>query len=148
MRLTRHTDYALRVLIYLSVRPDQRVSIRSVAEAYGISHNHLTKVAQRLQRGGWISTARGQGGGIALARAPAEVNVGDVARQLERADALVECMGPDDNCPIAPACGLRGALTAAIEAFMQVLDGYTLEDLAGGRRRGALHDLLQIDDIT
>lgn len=148
MRLTRHTDYALRVLIYLSVHPAQRVSIRNVADAYGISHNHLTKVAQRLQRGGWISTARGQGGGIALSCRPAEINVGEVARQLEPADALVECMGPDGNCPIAPACGLQGALADALEAFMKVLDGYTLEDLAGGRRRGALRNLLQLTEIS
>lgn len=148
MRLTRHTDYALRVLIYLSVHPAQRVSIRDVADAYGISHNHLTKVAQRLQRGGWIRTARGQGGGISLARSPSEINVGEVTRQLERADVLVECMGPDGNCPIAPVCELRGALAAALEAFMAVLENYTLADLAGGRRRDALRNLLQLTEIT
>jgi len=148
MRLTRHTDYALRVLIYLSLRPGQRVSIRDVADAYGISHNHLTKVVQGLQHGGWISTARGQGGGITLARAPAEIRVGDVARQLEPASGLVECMSPDGNCRITPACGLQGALAAALEAFMQVLDGYTLQDIAGGRRRARLRELLQLTDIT
>lgn len=148
MRLTRHTDYALRVLIYLSVRPGERVSIRSVADAYGISHNHLTKVVQRLKRGGWVDTTRGQGGGITLARSPRDIHVGEVTRQLERADALVECMGSANRCPIAPACGLKSALGEAIEAFMKVLDDYTLEDLAGGQRRSALRDLLRLSETS
>jgi len=146
MRLTLHTDYALRLLMYLAVRPGERVRLRDIADAYEISHEHLSKIVRRLQLAGWIEAIRGQGGGIRLACDPAQISVGDVTRMLGEADALVECMTSDNRCRIAPACGLRAALGAALDAFMHVLDGYTLADLTGGECRGALRELLHLPD--
>src|SRR5690606_22074528 len=48
MQLTLHTDYSLRLLIYLATYPDTPASVREIADAYGISSNHLAKVAQTL----------------------------------------------------------------------------------------------------
>jgi len=144
MRLRLHTDYALRVLIYLAVRPGERTRVRDIAAAYDVSHHHLTKVVQRLQRGGWLATARGQGGGISLCIPPEQINVGTLVRELESAGGLVSCLDPDGDCIITPACGLKGAFEEALEAFMAVLDGYSLADLTGGRRRRPLLALLSL----
>ena len=59
MQLTAHTDFALRLIIYLLVHPERKVSTKEVAQAYGISLNHLTKVAKSLTKAGWLVTARG-----------------------------------------------------------------------------------------
>lgn len=132
MRLTLYTDYALRTLLYLGVHADRRVSIREVAEAYGISENHLVKVIHHLGRGGFVDTLRGRGGGLMLARPADQINVGDVVRHTEEDMALVGCMAPDGagvECLLARACHLRGVLGEALGAFMAVLDGRTLADL-------------------
>ena len=144
MRLTRYTDYAMRVLLYLAARPDRLCSIAEIAGAYGISQNHLMKVVSDLVGAGYLDSVRGRSGGVRLARPPAEINVGAVVRHTEDGFDLVDC----GSCVIAPACGLTGALAQALSAFMKVLDGYTLEnltsrrmDLAGlfdGGRPGAL----------
>ncbi|MGQ3301618.1 RrF2 family transcriptional regulator [Reyranella sp.] len=125
MRLTRYTDYALRVLTYLGAQPDRVCSIAEIARGYGISQNHLMKVAHDLGKAGYIEGVRGRAGGIRLARAPEKINVGAVVRQTEDGFALVEC----DTCVISPACELTRVLDEALAAFMAVLDRYTLADL-------------------
>jgi Rrf2 family transcriptional regulator, nitric oxide-sensitive transcriptional repressor len=130
MRLTTFSDYAFRVLIYLGSAPQGLATIADIAAAYGISENHLMKVVHRLARLGYLETVRGKGGGMRLARAPAEINVGEVLRATEDGFELVECMGEgESDCRIARACVLKGALEEATAAFLQALDRYTLADL-------------------
>ncbi|NKE45081.1 Rrf2 family transcriptional regulator [Roseomonas frigidaquae] len=129
MRLTTLTDYALRMLVHLAVAPEGRATIAAVAEAFGISENHLMKVAHQLGQSGHILTLRGRGGGLALARPAEAITVGDVVRRMEPDLALVPCMG-GGACAILPACRLKQALHQARAAFLAVLDGTTLADIA------------------
>jgi Rrf2 family transcriptional regulator, nitric oxide-sensitive transcriptional repressor len=132
MRLTIFTDYALRVLIYLGAHRDsERLStISDIATAYAISQNHLMKVVHQLGKLGYVQTTRGKDGGMQLARAPGEINLGAVVRATEEDLALVECFqeGPP-KCPIVHACALQGILARSLHAFLDVLDGHTLADL-------------------
>ena len=130
MRLTRYTDYAMRVVLKLGAEPDRLHSIAEVADAYRISQNHLMKIANDLVNAGYLRSVRGRSGGIALAKPPAEINVGELIRHTEQEFDLVDC----GHCIIAPACGLTDALNKAVAAFLEVLDGYTLADLLGQRR--------------
>ena len=145
MRLTIHTDYALRTLIYLGLRVGVVVSVAEIADKFGVSRNHLIKVAQRLREGGYLETTRGAGGGVRLTRDPATINIGDVVRFTESDMALVACFSPDGACRIFPECMLRGALAEALAAFLGVLDRYCLEDLLGPKR--ALLSLLGIEPV-
>lgn len=136
MRLTRYTDYALRVLLHLGANPERLSSIAEIARVHGVSQNHLMKVVHDLGKAGYVDTVRGRAGGVRLARAPEDINVGAVVRHTEEGFELVDCA----SCVIAPACGLTGALGKALAAFMAVLDGYTLADLM--TKRDALRALL------
>jgi Rrf2 family nitric oxide-sensitive transcriptional repressor len=130
VRLTYHTDYALRLLIYLVNRPDQKVTTREVADFFGISVHHLTKVAKELTKAGWLKTSRGVNGGLQLAQQTPAASVGQIVRQTENW-ALVECFDMKSNtCPIAGACGLKPMLHEAQRAFFDVLDGYRIGDLS------------------
>lgn len=140
MRLTAHTDYALRLLMLLAVEPEQVHTIEEVAQRYAISRNHLMKVAQTLVQAGFVSSQRGRGGGLTLQRAAAEIKLGDIVRATEDGFALVECFDPQQNsCLITAACGLRGPLEEALQAFLAVLDGYSLADLI--KRPGSMRRL-------
>ncbi|MDF3836552.1 Rrf2 family transcriptional regulator [Cupriavidus basilensis] len=130
MRLTDYTDYSLRTLIYVAVHPGELVTIQRVADAFGIPKNHLIKIVQKLGQAGFLHTVRGRAGGIELGRPAAGINVGEVIRTMESDFHLVECFQGDDNhCIITRVCGLRGVLSAALRAYFEVLDAYTLQDL-------------------
>lgn len=134
MHLTSHTDYSLRVLIYLALQPASgQATVQEVATRYGISSHHVAKVAQRLVQLGYVVSHRGRGGGLALASAPEEINVGQVVRGTEPLE-LLECFGPNSTCPIDPSCRLKGILHEAQQAFLGVIDHYTLADLVGQHR--------------
>ncbi len=130
MRLTLHTDYALRLLMLLAMEPDDLHTVEEVARRYGISRNHLTKVTQTLVQAGFVESQRGRGGGLRLARLAEAINLGAVVRATEDGFALVECFDAEHNtCVIASACGLRGPLDEALRAFLAVLDRYSLAEL-------------------
>jgi Rrf2 family nitric oxide-sensitive transcriptional repressor len=129
MRLSVQTDYALRTLMFLAVK-DGHHSIADIARAYGISKNHLMKVAQRLTAEGFVESVRGRSGGLKLARPPADLNVGAVVRIMEDTGTFVECFDAATNaCVVTPACGLRHALSGALDAFARHLDQFSVADL-------------------
>ena len=128
MYLTQHTDYAMRVLVYTAINDDALVNISTIADTYGISKSHLMKVVTALVKGGFLASVRGKGGGLRLARAPENINLGAVVRHLEPMQ-LGECMGQNNDCLITPNCRLAGILSGGIKAFLNYLDGFTLADL-------------------
>lgn len=137
MQLSRFTDYCLRVLMYLSFRDGELVTVGDIAKAYGVSPSHLMKAVQRLSAAGYVQTVRGKGGGLKLARAPKFINLGDVVQSCERDLNVVECLGVDSStCPLFPSCVLRSALREAARGFMSALERYTIEDLVANRAIG------------
>ena len=128
MRLTQFTDYALRLLIFAASH-DRLVTIEETAEAYGISRNHLMKVASHLTRDGYLKAVRGRSGGLTLARPSKEIGLGEVVRSTEPDFAIVECFGADDRCRITASCRLRGLLADAMQAFLAEMDRHSLADL-------------------
>jgi Rrf2 family transcriptional regulator, nitric oxide-sensitive transcriptional repressor len=142
MRVTLNTDYSLRVLMFLATKQGRLATIPEIAESYEISRAHLMKVVHQLGLLGYIATTRGKNGGIRLLRKAADINVGQVVRDTEEGLAVLGCLDDPAYCVIAKVCTLRGAFREATEAFLAVLDRYSLEDLA--RPRTALSNLLDI----
>ncbi len=142
MKLTDYTDYSLRVLIYVAVHPDEPVTIQHISDAFGISKNHLVKVVQHLGQTGYLQTTRGRSGGIRLGRPAIAINLGELVRATEPDFGLVECFREGNQCVITRACGLRGILRQALQAYLEVLDGYSLLDLV--EQPSAINRLLSL----
>lgn len=135
MQLTTHTDYSLRLLIYLGIhRGDTPATVQDAATRYRVSANHLAKVAQTLVQLGYIISHRGRGGGLELALPTDEISIGAVVRRTENLQ-LLECCGPNSTCPIDSGCHFKVMLHEAQQAFLAVLDGYTLTDLIRNKRK-------------
>lgn len=131
MRLTSFTDYGLRMLMRMASAPDRAFSTAELADEFGLSRNHLTKIMQRLAQSGIVATRRGGGGGATLARAPSAITLGTVVRLLEEGQPLVECFAATGgDCTIAGCCRLKARLRSAEAAFLEDLDRSTLADIA------------------
>lgn len=144
MRMTLHTDYALRMLMMLGIRDGEPVTVQQVANSYGLSRNHLLKVALKLRNLNVITATRGRTGGIALARRPEDINIGAIIRATEDDFAMVECMKTDGGtCLLTPACRLKGVVREALQAYLAVFDKYSLADLI--QNKDALGLLLQME---
>jgi len=136
MRLTVHSDYALRVLMFLAVREGGLSTIAEIAARYDISANHLMKVVHQLGVAGFVETVRGRGGGLRLAKPAEAIRLAEVVRTTEPDLAIVSCFKPvDEPCAIRSCCVLRRALEQARDAFMSVLEDFTLGDLVKPRAR-------------
>lgn len=142
MRLTLHTDYALRALIQIGIADGKLITINDISQSFDVSKQHLMKVVNALSRKGYIETVRGRNGGIRLSHRPRDINIGQVVRDTEELD-VIGCLGQRGYCPIQRICVLRGALRDATEAFLAELDAYTLADLI--KPRIGLSSLLLLD---
>jgi len=136
MRLTMYTDFSLRVLLYLANKEDENVTITEMADFYRISRNHLVKVVHNLGLDGYILTTRGRHGGLKLARPAKEILIGEVVRSTEPDFDLLECFNPvTDKCVISRSCSLKSVIYNAQAAFLEVLDKYTLADIAKASKK-------------
>jgi Rrf2 family transcriptional regulator, nitric oxide-sensitive transcriptional repressor len=145
MRLTLHTDYALRVLMYVGVKRDGVSTIPEIVERFDISKGHVMKVVHHLAQKGYLETIRGKRGGMRLARKPEQINVGAVVRDMEEELGVLGCLqGRKGYCRIEECCLLRSALRDATNAFLATLDRYTLQDLVKPR---PLASLLELDKV-
>lgn len=133
MQLTQYTDYSFRVLIFLAQKETGLSTVTEIAAFHSISRNHLVKVIHNLASKGFIVTTRGRNGGMALSRNPADINLGDVARNTEPNFNIAECFDIKNNsCVIASSCALKLIFWEAKTAFMDTLDEYTLADAIVG----------------
>lgn len=143
MRLTQKTDFAMRVLMYLTVQAEV-ATVPEIASRFDISENHVMKVAHELSRAGWVQTRRGRGGGLTLAIEPKVLRIGDVVRHFEPDFRLVECFDPELNtCILTKACELEKVMRHALELVLDYLDTVTLADLTQDSKN--LGQLMQIE---
>jgi len=129
MQLTKHTDFSLRVLIFLSLQDNNSlVTIDDVAKHFNILKNHLTKVVHQLAKLGYIKSVRGKNGGICLAHSPDRMNLGEIVKAVENNIEVVNCKKP--ICPLSNHCELKGILNEAQHAFFEILEKYSLADIS------------------
>ncbi len=134
MRLTRQSNYAIRTLVYCAVNEPGLSRVAEIAKAYGISELFLFKLIKPLVENGLLKTVRGRHGGIRLGKPADQITLLDTIRLTEENFALAECFEEGADCPLIGECDLNGALREALGAFFEVLEGYTIADLASKKR--------------
>lgn len=146
MRLTRQTNYAIRLLMYCAANEGRLSRVPEVAAAYSVSELFLFKILQPLVENKLVETVRGRNGGVRLGRPAAEISLFDVVRVTEENFAMAECFENDaSDCPLIDSCSLNEALRKALGAFFEVLQGYSIEDLV--KARPSMRDLLNLGDL-
>ncbi|MDT8403424.1 Rrf2 family transcriptional regulator [Sulfuriflexus sp.] len=127
MQISRYTDYAYRVLMYLAINDQHRVTMVEIAEFYGISREHLRKVVHRLASLKYIHTYTGKGGGMELSETLENINLGQVFLEFEGRNSLIDCQ--QTHCPLRTSCDLNRIFYKAQDAFLNEISQYTLQDV-------------------
>ncbi len=145
MRLTRQTNYAIRLLMYCAVNTQRLSRVGDVAAAYNVSELFLFKILQPLVEAGFVETVRGRNGGIRLARPAAAITLREVVETTEESFAMAECFETGAvDCPLIDSCALNAALRNALDAFLSTLGGYTIEGLVSSS--GAIRNRLGLEE--
>ncbi|WP_172331397.1 Rrf2 family transcriptional regulator [Mangrovicoccus sp. HB161399] len=146
MRLSKFTDYAVRICLYLAAHQDRIVPIAEMARAHDLSKNNLMKVAQQLIEGGFLESLRGRAGGVRLARPASGIRLGQVVRHMEGDCTIVDCGG----CLLTGSCGLLEPFAEAQLSFYRSLDRLSLADalLMHPRTLGVLQRAAANDSAT
>ena len=129
MRLTRFTDYSLRVLIHLGQNSDSRVTIHQISETYDISKNHLMKVVSNLTRSKIVAAQRGPGGGIQLNRPPEEISLNEVISVTEKHLQDFDVAPSPEIDSLTADARLSSYLQHALHAYLEALGRFTLADI-------------------
>ncbi|MEL6734314.1 MAG: iron-responsive transcriptional regulator RirA [Pseudomonadota bacterium] len=147
MRLTKHTNYAIRMLMYCASNTEKLSRVSDIAKFYNLPEPFLLKILQSLTKAGYVKSVRGRKGGIRLAKPAQYIGLGEVVRRVEDNFELAECFQAGEaECPLITSCGLSSSLRSALDAFFAVLDEYTIDDLANNQRN--LNVLVQLEAAT
>lgn len=134
MRLTRQTNYALRILMYCAANEDRLSRIPEIAAAYSVSELFLFKILQPLVENRLVETVRGRNGGVRLGRPADKISLFDVVRVTEENFAMAECFENDAaECPLVDSCALNAALREALGAFFEVLARHSIADMVAAK---------------
>ncbi|MCY6379173.1 iron-responsive transcriptional regulator RirA [Hoeflea prorocentri] len=134
MRVTKQTNYAVRMLMYCAADSSELSRVPEIAKAYGVSELFLFKILKPLVKAGIVETVRGRNGGIKLGRPAEEITLFDVIRVTEDSFAMAECFENDAaECPLVNSCALNSAWREALDAFLNALSKHTIADLSAAR---------------
>ncbi|CAM1650851.1 MULTISPECIES: iron-responsive transcriptional regulator RirA [Bartonella] len=130
MRLTKQTNYAIRMLMYCAANEGELSRVPEIAKAYSVSELFLFKILHPLVEAGLMQTVRGRNGGVKLAKPADEIFVSDVVKVTEENFAMAECFENGAiECPLVNSCGLNATLSKALNAFFDVLKSTSIADL-------------------
>jgi Rrf2 family protein len=136
MEITRQADYAVRSMVHLSeLSVDGRVSTASISEAESIPLPFLTKVISRLATAGLVTTSRGMGGGVSLARPPEEVTLRQVVEAVDGPIVLNHCLLRSGTCDREPNCAAHDVWGEIQDGLVRDLDSVSMKDLADRQAR-------------
>jgi Rrf2 family protein len=148
LKLTKKADYGLIALRHLTMTaarssgsnprtsasaaasPRTSASAKDIADAYGIPLPLLSKILQKLARGGLLTSEQGSNGGYRLARAARDISTLEVIRTIDGPIILTQCFTEHSGCDQSALCPVREPLRKVHEGILGLLANISLSDLA------------------
>jgi Rrf2 family protein len=151
MRVSKRGEYALRSLINLGIAQElgrSKLQIRELAEKENIPIKFLEAILLDLNRGGFLDSRRGKGGGYFLKKPMTKIKIGDVVRYVDGPLAPISCASVTAyapcSCPDEAHCGLRLLMVDVRNAIANILDKYTLQEVVDITLRRIKRDKLPL----
>lgn len=138
MEISRRTDYGVRVILDLAgLQAEERAATEEIAKRQSVPSPFLAKIISQLSLAGLVTTHRGAGGGVALARSAAEISLLQVIEALEGPIHLNRCMIEPSTCPRNGQCPVHDTFAQAQAQLVELLSASTFDRLLEARRKKA-----------
>jgi len=153
LSFTRKTDYALIALAHIVRKKNRCCSAREIATHYGMPAPLLMNVLKSLHQAGLARSERGPRGGYQLARSPEDITLCEIVEAINGPFALVKCLEEPDstqakdakfgNCELSGRCPVRDQVSLVHDRMADLLNEYTLADIAGGSNNATGSDTIE-----
>ena len=137
LKLTKKADYGLIALKHLAVNSQASVSAKEIADTYGIPLPLLSKILQKLGKGGFLRSEHGTNGGYMLARDPRTITALEVIRSIDGPIVLTACFTEHGFCTHTDKCIVREPLRKVHESILRLLSSITISDMSSDEGREA-----------
>lgn len=129
MKLTRTTDYALRILIHLAKSQEPKTMRDLVLELH-IPYNNVMKIVQRLSKSKLLLTRQGKGGGIMLGSPAKSITLLSVIQVIDGPTELSSCGTGSGSCELTDHCQLRHVFSHIQSQINDIFESVTVEQIA------------------
>jgi rrf2 family protein (putative transcriptional regulator) len=129
LNLSKFSDYAFRILIYLAKNQDKICTVEELASNLEISEHHLKKIVHRLGKTEYVISTKGRNGGLKLGLEPKDINLGKILIITEESISISECFSSAKHTCSTSKCKLKAILSSSINSFVDEFSKYTLEDI-------------------
>lgn len=141
MRVSTRGEYGVRAMVALAKHYGSGpVSVAVIAKESSVPYAYLEQLIVPLKKADLVTSRRGAHGGYQLARAPEQVQIGQIYRAMEGPIAPMECVSEDlaeQICPLIPNCETRPVWLLVRDSIAQAVDSITLADLLKDGPRSA-----------
>ncbi len=128
MKITRASDFAIRLLVHLASKGGEGTS-QELAKEINVSFNHLAKLVPILARHGFIITQKGKGGGIRLVKNPRKIDLAEVIEAIEGPIVISDCIFHKSSCCFSKKCKARKCLNKVRQGMLKILSKTTVKEL-------------------
>ena len=129
LKLTKKADYGLISLKHLALKSGSS-SAKEIADAYCIPLPLLSKVLQKLARGGFLQSEHGTNGGYRLARSASSITALEVIRAIDGPVFLTSCFTEHGGCGQSSVCTVREPLRKVHDGIQKLLAAITIADMS------------------
>ncbi len=130
LKLTKKADYGLIAVRHLASVPGSMANTKDIADAYHLPVPLLAKVLQKLTKAGVLQSVAGTNGGYKLARDARRISALEVVRAIDGPVILTHCFTEHGVCDQSESCTVREPLRRVHEAILELLNNFTITDLA------------------
>lgn len=135
MILSHTSSYAVRAMVYLAAVGDgTRTKVDDIAKELDVPRNYLSKILHTLAQAGFLSSARGPGGGFTMFQHPASIRLLDIIRQFDGCESEHACLMGDRPCQADNPCAAHDRWASVKHQVTTFLSDTTILDLLASQR--------------
>ncbi len=124
-------SYAIRAMSRLAViRPEGYVRVQQLCEGTNLPSHFLAKIFRDLVGKGLLTSAKGRGGGFALAKRPHEIRLYDIVDAVDGIAPYSQCIVGLAKCDASQPCPQHDAFLPVRQHILNYLESTTLEQMS------------------